>query len=384
MNYSITVAVLLVIAASALDFQNRRFTGRNFRRHALGMKSFHPKRPAAKIHKNFLPESKNYFTTTIKVGKSKKEFTVSVETGTDQAWLLDTSYPYKWKNTTTFDATDPTSTATKIGDFNTTVGPWNWKFAGKLYSDVVEYVVPVNQVFGSLEKNLEDMDIEFDRVSGVLGLAWNDSLKDQPVTSSSAPILNIFAALPDQPRFFVQSIKRDDKGQVASTAIEFGNELSEICDPTPIFTLPLQFGSNPHAPTFKLDSFAVKNQKVQGGSVVVDSGTSVILAPDNAFNDILIAIPLYYDWDIGRYTLGCTSKHADLVFSMNGVEIRVSSSDYVLDIGLGNNECLFAVDERIDVGTEWTFGIPFFYERCIKFNIDESTIEFQNFISSSD
>ncbi|KAI6223845.1 Peptidase A1 domain-containing protein [Aphelenchoides besseyi] len=379
--------VLLICVVSAFSFdikKNRAITGKIHQRNAAELKAYHRHERAKSIlaQKDYVPAwPKEVITSNIYIGGSKQRFTVSVESGSDKAWVLDVSYPYVQPNIPTFDVHAPNNTAIASGDFVTETA--DYVAAGDAYDDVflLEFCEPSKQRFGSVTGLYSAWLIPLFEgpVAGVLGLAWNPDLINDPVTAETAPILNIFNGFNEtsSPRYYLQVIWQDNvSGLPGWWGISFGTWWNEVCDTPEITSAPLSYFYGNLS--FQIDSFGFGDENVDGGWAQVDSGLPIIAVTYDAFKLINDVIKAEYDYDSGIYSTPCNTRRNfdDLVFTINGVEVRVPSYTYIVDLGLGDGNCVLLVSEQSLLATSFALGIPFYYHHCIKFDIDHSAIAF--------
>ncbi|KAI6218586.1 Peptidase A1 domain-containing protein [Aphelenchoides besseyi] len=385
MKFSILVVFfLLIVLNSASDAKTKgfhRLVGKKYRRNATELKAYHQQR--AKLHKNYVPEyPEDPMIANVLIGDSEDEFIVSLESGTNNFWLLDISYPHVGPNVTTFDPSSPNSSATFEGPFYSESN--DFALYGKSVNDTFALFEPMILTFGSVEMIYGDrFDPAFNAdVSGALGLSWDIALKDEPVTPHSAPILNIFNAMADKPpRIISQTIEQDpSSGQWTWFTTTFGANLDEFCAPTPLTVAPLTFDEKSNSLSFQLDSFAIGDRKTNDGDLAkIDSGLSVIFVNSFAFDLIYAAIQPDFDYDVGVYTTSCQNKGTfdDFVFTVNDVEMHVPSSSYVIDLGLGNDQCVVAFSYTSSFSTPFALGTVFLENYGVELSIDDSTITFK-------
>ncbi|KAI6171653.1 Peptidase A1 domain-containing protein [Aphelenchoides besseyi] len=358
----------------------------NGRSNVIKLKSLRNFRPID--HRNYIPNySKEYIIDVVFVGESPKLFIVSVETGASDFWLLDSTYPHG-SNVDTFNTSDPKSTAVDSGRvFQSTSADYG--IYGKVFYDRVNYYGAWNQSFGVVNR-IEGQwyDPKFNGfVSGALGLSWNPRLKNDPPTADSAFILNIFAATPELPRYFSMACREtwDDNAEDTSGEIIFG-QMSTFCEPPQIASTSLYFDDTYNSLSFKLDSFAFGKQKINGDVAKIDSGLPTMVVPEDAFNLIFDVIQPDYDYDRQLYTTECSNigKFDDFVFTIGDVDLAVPSTIYIVDLNLGNDQCVVKLAQFTgDFTTPYTLGLPFQFAYCVKWDIDNDTISMFNYADTN-
>ncbi|KAI6212510.1 hypothetical protein M3Y94_00034400 [Aphelenchoides besseyi] len=183
------------------------------------------------------------------------------------------------------------------------------------------------------------------------------------------------------PRIISQTIEQDpSSGQWTWFTTTFGANLDEFCAPTPLTVAPLTFDEKSNSLSFQLDSFAIGDRKTNDGDLAkIDSGLSVIFVNSFAFDLIYAAIQPDFDYDVGVYTTSCQNKGTfdDFVFTVNDVEMHVPSSSYVIDLGLGNDQCVVAFSYTSSFSTPFALGTVFLENYGVELSIDDSTITFK-------
>ncbi|KAI6224106.1 Peptidase A1 domain-containing protein [Aphelenchoides besseyi] len=396
MKFSLVATlVLLAVVATAFDVgtkdtKARRVYGKKRQHNAAELKAYHQRKraEALKMHKNYVPTyPEEPIITFLNIGKAEQLFMVALESGSDTLWVLDASYQNAGPNVAKFDANNPNSSAVEAGLFYAQSGDAG--LYGKAYTDVVTFFDPENITFGSVTDIYAGwFDPEFNGdISGAFGFAWDPSKKDEPVGPNSSPIFNLFAA--NKFARIVSQAAGNYKGDgtFAWSGTTFGAKLDEeTCDPNPVAVLPLSFNQETEQLSFKLDSFALGDQKTDGDLAKVDTGLSVIYVPWEAFDIIYSIIQPGWDFEVGVYTTPCSNRGQlpDFVFTVGGAELRVPSTSYIVDLGLEEEgECVLAISYTSSFSTPYALGTPFLYQYGVEWSIDDTTITFKNYVPQS-
>ncbi|KAI6224063.1 Aspartic protease 17 [Aphelenchoides besseyi] len=391
MKLGLVVFVLLVITVSAFEYtvnkkNTRIITGEIHHRNITELKEYHQRQrlQAASDHRFYIPSyPAEPVVSFVKIGEAEELFRVSLESGTNSFWVLDVSYP-EAINVTTFDPHSSDSTATEVGPFKTQ--SQELEYYGTEYKDVVTYFNSMEQNFGSVNRSSTwSGEPLYDKnISGVLGLAWNPDLISEPLTSASAPILNILSTLPEgAPRMFAQAVGQDtESGKLSWSIFGFGGELDGVCEPTSIVSAPLSFDQERYSFGFQFDTFTLGDYYVPGGFAKIDSGSPIITVTWAAYDLIYKTLDANFDYDAGIYTTDCTNRGAadDFIFTVGDVKLNVPSTSYVVDVGLSDNECALAMEMSWYETAPWVLGIPFQYNYCVKFDVENSEISFQTYV----
>ncbi|KAI6193115.1 Peptidase A1 domain-containing protein [Aphelenchoides besseyi] len=393
MKFSLVAAlVLLTVVASAFnagtkDLKARRVYGKKYHRNAAQLKAYHQRKrvEALKMHKDYVSTyPAEPISTFLSIGESDQLFFVALESGSDTLWVLDASYQNAAAGVSKFNASDPDSSAIEAGPFYAQSGDAG--LYGNAYTDIVTFFDPENITFGSVTDIYAGWyDPEFNGdISGAFGFAWDPKYKDEKVTPNSSPIFNLFAASKN-PRIISQATGQEDSdGAFAWSVTTFGAKLDEeTCDPNPLVVVSLSFNQETEQLSFKLDSFALADQKIGVDLAKVDTGLSVIYVPWEAFDIIYSLIEPGYDFEVGVYTTSCSNRGQvpDFVFTVSGVELRVPSTSYIVDLGLEKEgECVLAFSYTSSFSTPYALGTPFLYNYGVEWSIDDTTITFKNYV----
>ncbi|KAI6212584.1 hypothetical protein M3Y94_00043100 [Aphelenchoides besseyi] len=236
----------------------------------------------------------------------------------------------------------------------------------------------ITQNFGSVTEVYGEDNITLSEtfaVSGVFGLSWNPALIYESVTPDSAPILNIFARAPKLPRQYSLNYF----GRPEYSFLTFGNDTGGCFDHPVITTVPILFDEKTSSLNFQLDSFIFQDVKMGSDLIRIDMGYPVLHFPDSVFNLIYQKLNLDFDYDHEIYTTSCSNKgqFADFVYTINGVNLTATSQNYILDLGLGQDICAVGISNLVSPPVPYVLGLPFLRDYCVKFDIDNTLIEFK-------
>ncbi|KAI6224032.1 Peptidase A1 domain-containing protein [Aphelenchoides besseyi] len=381
---------IFLIATTGLvvskDENSHLIIGRKYHHNGAQLQSYHERKRSeaarnGKLYDPLYPEDplSGYFY----LGESEQLFYIALETGRSDCWVLDKSYPKIGRFIQTFDYDNLNNSAVHVGEFFSHTGEFG--LYGEAYSDIIKVFYPANQTFGSVTGTYGDFyDPLFDDfISGALGLSYNPALKDEPITADSAPVLNILNTLPDRPRIYSLAVGANDtSGRMSWAVITFGKNLDELCDFNSLATIPLTFDVILDTLIFQLDSFAIGDKLIDGDLAVVDSGLSIILVPWKTFDIIYSTIRPDFDYQTGVYTTDCSnrSKLDDFVFTVGGVELRIPSTDYVVDLDLESGKCVVKFSVTNAFTAPYALGTPFLYQYCTTWSVEDTTISFKNYL----
>ncbi|VDP27263.1 unnamed protein product [Heligmosomoides polygyrus] len=166
-------------------------------------------------------------------------------------------------------------------------------------------------------------------VDGIFGLGWPDLAQEQVVP----PMQNVLPQL-DKPIFTVW-MDRKLKPAMGEEGglITFGDLDKVNCAPTVSY---VNLSSLTYW-QFPIDGFSFGPYSLKKSEQAIsDTGTSWIGGPDGAIQMIARITGAFYDIRNQMYIVHCYTMRAlpDLVFTINSIEYRIPSIEYVLDIGL--------------------------------------------------
>ncbi|KAI6224727.1 Peptidase A1 domain-containing protein [Aphelenchoides besseyi] len=362
---------------------NVQLIGRQYQKTASDVVEY-MNRMRSRSHSNFIvgfPD--NPILTTIQVGTPPKNFTVSIETGTDDLWLLDPKYPGIGVNQSAYDVNASTSGKQEDGKFEEISEDRG--LYGNLFTDSINvFLGPFAQTFGTVQgSNATDWDNPEFEFEGVLGLEWKpNSIKN--VNSSSSPILNILAQLPSStPKFYVtwlQSKTIQDVGRYHDFIVTFGSIPTDKCDASNFNFAPLTFNPQSEILSFVVDEFYVGSYtNLTAMPAKVDTGLPLILAPYDQWLGIYYEIDPDYSWELNLYVVTCHAVHMfpDWIFKINGITYTIPPTSYIVDLLLGDGSCavMFNLADGYIV-SGWGLGTPFLWNYCEYFDVDNQQIGF--------
>ncbi|KAH7699372.1 aspartic protease, partial [Aphelenchoides avenae] len=291
----------------------------------------------------------DYYLVNITLGTPPQTFTVQADTGSSNLWVLGVGcteqsclgHPQWAPSVIKHRFNDSKSSTYK--DTKTTFGydRFGSIAQGELGQDVVNLggITYASQVFG-VASQVEDA-VGYMPFDGILGLAWPSIAEDDVVP----PIQNVLPQL-DQP-LFTMWLDRRIKPSLGGSGglITYGGLDAKNCD-----------SEWNYAPLSELGYWQFSLSGVQIGSykftrkqqAVSDTGSAWLGGPPDQVDAIVGAIGATYKFDQGIYTVKCDAKNLpDIVFIIGGNRYAIPQREYVVDVGLGNNECAVTLWEII-------------------------------------
>jgi len=133
---------------------------------------------------------------------------------------------------------------------------------------------------------------------------------------------------------------------------------------------------------FSYDSISVGSTSVDinGYDVISDSGTSLLLGDAAIVKQIGSAVGATYYKDYGVFLLNCDATYDPVTFVISGNSYNLTSSVLNVDIGIGNNTCLFGAIPvpylTMFMGIDWILGDPFIRQYCAVHDVVNERIGF--------
>jgi hypothetical protein len=207
---------------------------------------------------------------------------------------------------------------------------------------------------------LEDVPVD-----GILGLAFQTLAADGVMP----PLVNAIQqnAL-DEPIF---SVWLDTEGFNQNTTgggvFTFGGLDTENCGPV-IDYVPLL--ENAYW-KFQIDSVSLgdKYTRNQPSVAISDTGTSLIIGPPMTVIYIANSIGAVFNQSVGGFTIACDAVYDPVTLTINGNPYHLTSKVLTMNVGFGNNQCLFAMIPNlaavlVNMEFDWLLGDPFIRQYC--------------------
>uniref|UniRef100_A0A0K0DA53 Peptidase A1 domain-containing protein n=1 Tax=Angiostrongylus cantonensis TaxID=6313 RepID=A0A0K0DA53_ANGCA len=138
---------------------------------------------------------------------------------------------------------------------------------------------------------------------------------------------------------------------------------------------------------FAIEGFSIGSfSQTKREQVVSDTGTSWIGAPTEIIEAVVNQTGANYDSMNKFYTISCSTMKTqpDLSFTINFVKYSIPSKEYVLDIGIGDGQCVLAFFE-IPSGSmtmDWILGEAWIRTYCNIYDFGQNRIGFAKAIHS--
>ncbi|KAL6743826.1 hypothetical protein Aduo_016821 [Ancylostoma duodenale] len=246
--------------------------------------------------------------------------------------------------------------------------------AGYLATDTISFAgINISKLEFGVTTYLDDV-FGYWPMDGIFGLGWPSIAVDNVTT----PIQRILSEL-DKPIFTVwldRKVNISEGGDAG--VITFGGFDDDHCE-SDVDYVPLSAETYWQ---FTIDGYSICSHKCQKKTQAIsDTGTSWIGAPQQVIDNVVDATGADYDFFQDIYTVPCNNMDTLPPFNVtiNGKEYSIPSSEYVLDLGLGNGTCaltFFAMDDSIGFDPTWILGDTFIRTFCNVYDVGGKQIGF--------
>ncbi|RCN33013.1 eukaryotic aspartyl protease [Ancylostoma caninum] len=308
-----------------------------------------------------------FYLGTVNVGTPAQVFYLSMDTGSSNMWVIAqgcaqpqcTGYPSSYRPKLKYRP-GASSTFKKIpqgfymyyhtGSVSGYYATDRINFAGvRIENQKFGVATAIANVFG------------YQPIDGVFGLGW----PSLAVGNVKTPMEAILPQL-DKKLFTVWLGRRTTTAYGAlAGSIQYGALDTTHCD-SAINWVPLSKAQYWQFPIqgFQLGQFI----RTSVDQVITDTGTSFIGAPMGVLNGIIQMTGAKYSNKNQIYVVPCTTmfRQPNALFKINGNQYVIPSSQYVLDLKLGNGYCALAFFgiQAGGFGTPWILGDPFIRTYC--------------------
>uniref|UniRef100_A0A914QJE5 Peptidase A1 domain-containing protein n=1 Tax=Panagrolaimus davidi TaxID=227884 RepID=A0A914QJE5_9BILA len=211
-------------------------------------------------------------------------------------------------------------------------------------------------------------------IDGFLGLGWPNLAVDGVIP----PLQNALRQL-DSPLFTVWLDQRRQTnidptaGQITFGAIDNGH-----CDVSTIYYIKLSSLTYWMFPLSKFQLGSYKNAKAT--LAISDTARIGFGAPQVDFDGIIKFLNATFNSTNNIYTVPCNQINSipEMRFTFEGITLHVPSSNFIVDQGLGNGQCVVTVFvlNGGGFGPVWIFGDSFLRSYCNIYDIGNKQIGF--------
>ncbi|KIH65359.1 eukaryotic aspartyl protease [Ancylostoma duodenale] len=316
-----------------------------------------------------------FYLGEVKVGTPPQKFLLAMDTGSSAMWLIDgacthpicNGYPNSGRTKNKFYYGESITFKRTSDHFSLNYGSgWAGGFTG---ADDISYgtFIVKQQQFGVANSlgpffGTAPMD-------GIFGLGFNE----YPNLNAPMPTVKHFM---DKEQFTVWMNRRVaiSRGAIGGY-ITYGQYDKTNCEPQ-IYYAPLAVDNKwiINIAGFSIGSFThTANQHA-----ISDTGTTWIGVPNAVLNNILWQTQSWWDPNRKLYIIPCSKMWTlpRMIFHIAGRKFTVPSVQYVLDLNLGNGQCvmaMFAVDSAA-FGAQFILGQPFIRTFCQTYDMANKRI----------
>jgi hypothetical protein len=321
----------------------------------------------------------DFYLSNITLGTPPQTFTIVPDTGSSNLWVIDATkckaqacngYPNSGYTKHLFD---PTKSSTYKADgqaFSIQYGSGSCN--GILGIDVfsVAGISYATQKFG-LASSIADV-FGYQPIDGIMGLGWPALAVDNVVP----PMQNLMSTL-DKPLFSVW-MDRKQKVSMGGNAglITYGAIDTSNCDAQVSYVKLSSMTYWQFAMTgFTMGSYS----NMKSVQVISDTGTSWLGGPQADIAAIVKQTKAQYDFEDGLYYVPCTQTGLpDITLTIGGMKYTIPSTEYVIDLELGNGNCALTVFDFEGGGMypSWILGDTFIRTYCNVYDIGGQQIGF--------
>ncbi|PAV92366.1 hypothetical protein WR25_09837 [Diploscapter pachys] len=306
------------------------------------------------------------YLINITVGTPPQQVTVILDTGSSNLWVIDAACKSK-----VCDGY-PESDYTKH-KFNTTASSTFVKEKTEFFIDYSPgycsgYQGKDTITFGGLTVQVQEFGVAnmlaevygYQQMDGIFGLGWPALAVNKVIP----PMQNVLSQL-DAPLFTIWLDRKLDidmggaAGLITYGALDIVN-----CDST-VNYVPLSAETYWQ---FKIQAFSIGTySESKSEDVMSDTGTVWIRTPNDVINNIVKQTGAKFDWINEMYTVNCSTMYnqPDLIWTINNVQYKVPSVEYILDLGLGKGKCALTLyglnnggNQQIGFAKAFHSGLP--------------------------
>ncbi|KAI6242267.1 hypothetical protein M3Y99_00240500 [Aphelenchoides fujianensis] len=225
---------------------------------------------------------------------STQNFSLELQTGTTNLFFLAKTYPIRRQEQPFYDAA--ASSTSRLVDADNYVALYGTvEVSGDVYADFVrlfDFDRSSIQRFGVVDfvehARRHDPPVLPD---GALGLSWNP---DRQPGDKASPVVNLFAAYPELPRFWCQWLADSATADSREYSVEtsFGSCLEGTCEPMANHAPLYWFPGTHESLAFLVDGFFYGNTRYTVGFAHADSGVPVVSMPLEVTDALLKEVQL--------------------------------------------------------------------------------------------
>ncbi|EYB92361.1 hypothetical protein Y032_0195g1499 [Ancylostoma ceylanicum] len=323
----------------------------------------------------------DFYIGEVDLGTPGQPTLLVMDTGSSNLWAIDSGcdldacngYPISGYTRHKFNTNESSTFHAEEEDFAIQYG--SGFCSGYLATDTISFAgISISNLEFGIATYLDDV-FGYQPMDGIFGLGWPSIAVDNVTT----PIQRILSEL-DQPIFTVwldRKVNISEGGDAG--VITFGGFDDDHCESN-VSYVPLTAETYWQ---FSIDGYSICTHKChKKAQVISDTGTSWIGAPQHVIDNVADATNADYDFFQDIYTVPCANMDSLPPFNITigGREYSIPSSEYVLDLGLGDGDCVltfFSMDDSNGFSDPtWILGDTFIRTFCNVYDVGAKQIGF--------
>uniref|UniRef100_A0A914V9N9 Peptidase A1 domain-containing protein n=1 Tax=Plectus sambesii TaxID=2011161 RepID=A0A914V9N9_9BILA len=321
------------------------------------------------------------YVSTITLGTPAQTFTVTLDTGSANLWVVDSSCNSPGCNSAVASYTRNKYQASASSTYSNDGRSWSIQygigtFSGTLAVDkfCVAGICYNTQIFG--RATAVDESFQTQPCDGTFGLAWPALAVD----AVQPPFQNIMSSL-DAPIFTFWFDKKGPVNGGVGGLVTYGALDTKNC----------QINTLKYAPLTAQTYWMFGTTGVSAGSfssnsmlrAIADTATALIIGPGGQINSIGSAVGGTYNSTYNLWLIPCSGANTlpPVTFTINTpapTAFPIPASQYVIDVGLGNGQCglaFYSIDST-GFGPAWVLGDPWIRTYCNVFDVGNKRVGF--------
>ncbi|KAI6170957.1 Peptidase A1 domain-containing protein [Aphelenchoides bicaudatus] len=378
MKLFVFLLCLLVIADALPAVRNKKSGGHRMK---LTRKKLTYQRAKEYVQK--VPKTSKFFqeqtpliddglATVWQMGMPENTYLFRVETGSRGVFVAGDNYPGGSEEPY---FTSKSKTAKKLsGTLSGTSGNNNW--SGEKWQDNFD------DAFNNITQNfalLSSIDGGFITnphltFTVLLGFGW----LPEDVTAKPGPDSPIVvnALTFDKKEYAIVFMRSEEDDKEEEDFWEMDYDGARICDKDNSFDL-LPRSDKRFAPmAFVVDGFKFENYEKKGPFTGrLDTSVSHIYVPSGIYSAIQKKVDIKYESEIGLSMIACNAGDTlgDLIFTLNGQQYNIPSSEYIVDIDSPDGLCVFFVAQTV-FDVDFVFGLTFLQTYCSYYSLQDNQV----------
>ncbi|KAI8989890.1 aspartic peptidase domain-containing protein, partial [Trametes punicea] len=266
------------------------------------------------------------FVVPVKIGTPGVTLNLDFDTGSSDLWVWSSALSQASSGHNIYDPHKSSTAKKAAGTWNITYGDGS-SASGNVYTDIVTVAdIAIEGQAVELAEKVSSSFLQDSGNDGLLGLAWPslNMVQPQPVAT---PVENMINQNLINPPVFTVKLSRDDEGSFYS----FG-----YIDPS-VTSNPITYTDVDNSQGFwqvQSKTWTINGQTMEnpGGTAILDTGTTLMLVPDEMVEAIYSSIEgSVYDDQQGGYKYPSDATIPDVAFAIGNNLYKLNSQDFGFD-----------------------------------------------------